>query len=101
MTINEFLHLLGIDLELDREPVWDKVSVTDLTGDYGLHYDVMIDVFGEDYINIKGYSTVETENEWSFKISSGPDHDLYFDSYNSTDSIEWWFWIDPDFIEYV
>ena len=65
-SIEEFLAVLDVHLEHtdddhdvlegeeeeDKAPIWDSVTVTDLTGDYGLHYDVMIDVHGEEYIHL-------------------------------------------------
>ena len=55
-TIEEFLKLLDIHLDDDEDPSWDKVIVKDLTGDFGLHYDVKIEIPGEDYIHVTGYS---------------------------------------------
>lgn len=98
-TIEEFLKLL--DIHLDEKPVWDKVIVTDLTGDFGLHYDVKIEIPGEDYIHIKGSSDRNAKNEWSFQISSGPEQNLYIKNMTSYEPdtnpvTAWSFWSDPE-----
>ena len=79
--------MLGVHV---GEQKWDKVEVTDLTGDHGLHYDVMIDVFGEDYLHIRGNSNELYENEWTWSLASGP-QELHFRDISTDGVAEWRF----------
>ena len=90
-TTEEFLKLLGIDLDINRVPEQEKVSITDLTGEYGLHYDVRIDLRdgdNEEFIHIRGSSNVD-ENTWSFQISQSGQVDLNLRNDTSSDATAW------------
>lgn len=64
----------------EEEKHWPKVNVLDITGDEGLHYDVMIDVIGEEYLHVTGYSfhsdAHEDAGQWVIKLNSGEDRHL-------------------------
>ena len=91
MTIEEFLKLLDIELDIDRVPQQDKVSITDLTGEIGLHYDVRIDLLDgekEEFLHIRGSSNV-ADNSWSFQISQSGQTDLHLRNVTSSDETAW------------
>jgi len=53
---------------------WPLVKVTDYTKSEGLHYDVMIDVTGEDYWHLMGSSEIVSASGmsgWNFWLKSG------------------------------
>ena len=91
MTIEEFLKLLDVELDINRVPKQDKVSITDLTGDIGLHYDVRVDILDgekEEFIHIRGSSNV-ADNAWTFQISVSDQADLHLKNITSSDETAW------------
>ena len=91
--------MLGVHV---GEQKWDKVEVTDLTGDHGLHYDVMIDVFGEDYLHLTGFSERNDyewrDAPWTFKLETGSGQHLIVKPESGNWGAEqiWYFHTDGD-----
>ena len=109
MNIEEFLRLLGVYLQSEWEPKWEKVSVRDLTGGNNLHYDVFIDVLDseEEPWHITGNSQREWYDwyaiPWTFTIKSGKDQELHIDPwhYHDTNDQYWGLKTNHNEYEYV